>query len=89
MHIVDEKDAKRIMKEKSITQVDDLYRMREEVEQEYGYLFKEGVGITAQTLHTVSYQVCGIIQDGGVRDSEGEVEGYSRRINSTEEGEKR
>lgn len=43
MRRVDEDDAKRIVKDELITQVDDLYGKREEVEQEYGYLIEEGL----------------------------------------------
>ena len=52
IHGVDEEDAKRIIKKKLLIRVDDLFGRREEVEKDYGYLFKDGI----ELLHTPSIQ---------------------------------
>ena len=43
LHRVGEEDTKRIIKGYLIKRVDDLYGTKGEVEQEYGYLFREGL----------------------------------------------
>lgn len=43
MHRVDDEDAKKIVKEMAIKRVGELYAKKEIIENEYTYLFKEGV----------------------------------------------
>ena len=43
MHGIDEEDAKRIIKKKITERVVDLYGRREDIETDYGYLFKETI----------------------------------------------
>ena len=45
MHEVDEEGTKRIEEDKITTREEELYGSREEVEKEYGYLFKEGLDL--------------------------------------------
>ena len=52
MHGTDKEEVKKIINHKLIKRVDELYGKKEEVKQDYGYLFKEGV----ESLRTRSTQ---------------------------------
>ena len=55
MHGVDQEDVKRIAKDKITTRVEKLYGRREEVEKEYGYLFKEGLdSLRTRSIHYIT-----------------------------------